>query len=81
VGNETFAGSASVNPDCTGTATLAVYDETSGALVRTTSVSFILDDDGNHARSIVASIVLADGTRLAPLLTLDYRRIFSQRSN
>ena len=81
VGKETFAGIASVNPDCTGSATLAVYDETSGALVRTTSVNFILDDDGDHARSIVTSIVLPDGTTLAPLLTLDYRRVFSKRSN
>jgi hypothetical protein len=81
VGNETFAGSASINPDCTGSATLAVYDETSGSLVRTTIVNFILDDDGNHARSIVTSIVLPDGTSLPPLLTLDYRRIFSKRSN
>jgi hypothetical protein len=81
VGKETFAGTASISPDCTGTATLTVYDETSGTLVRTTSVDFILDDDGNHARSIVTSLVLPDGTKLAPLLTLDYRRIFSKRSN
>jgi len=81
VDNETFAGTASINPDCTGSAALAVYDEKSGALVRTTTVSFVLDDDGNHARSMVTSVVLPDGTSLAPLLTLDYRRIFFKRSN
>ena len=81
VAKETFAGTASINPDCTGTAELAVYDNTSGALTRTTSVDFVLDDDSNHARSIVTSIELPDGTRLAPLLTLDYRRIFSRASN
>ena len=81
VGKETFAGTASISPDCTGTAALAVYDETSGALVRTTTVNFVLDDDGNHARSVVTSVVLPDGTSLAPLLTLDYRRVFSKRSN
>jgi hypothetical protein len=80
VGKETLTGTATINPDCSGTATTAVYDD-SGALVRTTTVDFVLDDDGNHARSIVTSIVLPDGTSLAPLLTLDYMRIFSKRGD
>jgi hypothetical protein len=76
VGKETFTGTAAIHSDCTGTATLAVSDE-SGTLVRTTTLDFVLDEDGNHARSIVTSIVLPNGVTLAPLLTLDYRRIFS----
>jgi hypothetical protein len=81
VAHETFTGTASTSSNCTGSATIAVYDKTSGALVRTTTLDVVLDDDGNHARAIVTSIVLPDGTSLAPLLTLDYTRIFSKRSD
>lgn len=76
VGKETLTGTASVHPDCSGTATLALYDE-SGSLVRTTTLDFVLNEDGNHARSIITSIVLPNGASLAPLLTADYRRVFS----
>ena len=81
VAQETFTGTASTNRDCTGTATITVYDNASGALVRITTLDFVLDDDGNRARSIVTSIVLPDGTNLGPLLTLDYRRVFSNGNN
>ena len=80
VSKETFAGTASIHSDCSGTATTAPYDE-SGAVVRTTTVDFVLDEDGNHARSIVTSVVLPNGTSVAPLLTIDYRRVFSRQSN
>jgi len=79
VGKETFAGTASIHSDCSGTASTETYDE-SRALARTTTVDFVLDEDGNHARSIVTSIVLPNGTSLAPILTIDYRRISSRES-
>jgi len=81
VAQEAFTGTASTSSNCTGTATIAVYDKASGALVRTTTLDFALDDSTNQARAIVTSIVLRDGTNLGPVLTLDYRRLSSKDGN
>ena len=77
VASETFTGTTATSADCTGKATIYVYDKTTGNLVRTSTLDYIYDADGRQARAIVTSIVLPNGASLAPVLTLDYRRISS----
>lgn len=74
IADETFVGTAVVNPDCTGTDTITVFQ--SGVLVRTSTLKLIYDDNGNSARAIFTSIVLPDGTALQSILTADARRLF-----
>jgi len=75
VANETFKATVSVKPDCTGKAKAYVYDKQSGALVRTTTINAVFVNGGLEARGIVTSIVLPDGTKLGPVLTIEYKRV------
>ncbi len=74
IADETIAGTATVNPDCTGTFVAHVFQ--SGVLVRTSTLNVVWDDDGRSARAIFTSVVLADGTKLLSILTADARRLF-----
>jgi hypothetical protein len=54
IADETFTGTATVNPDCTGTDTLQVFE--GGVLVRTTTLHVVYDEDGEKpARSSLLS--------------------------
>jgi len=77
VANETFTGTATVNPDCTGTDVIQVF--ISGTLVRTSTLNVVYDDDGPKARAIFTSLVLPDGTSLPTVLTIDATRVFPER--
>ena len=74
VAEETFTGTITVNPDCTGTEVVQVFQD--GPLVRTSTINVVIDDNGRAARSLITSVVLPDGTRLASILTIDARRLF-----
>lgn len=79
IADETFAGTATVNPDCTGTDTIQVFE--SGVLVRTTTLHVVYDDDGREARAVFTSLVLPDGTSLPSIITIEARRIFPGKSD
>ena len=79
VAEETCTGTVSPNADCTGKATISVYDKASGALVRTSTLDVVFDDDGREARSIVTSVVLPNGASLGPVLTVEHKRVFPER--
>ena len=74
IADETFTGTATINPDCTGTATIQVFE--SGVLVRTTTLNVVYDDGGREARAVFTSLVLADGTSLPSIITFEARRVF-----
>jgi len=74
VADETFAGTATVNPDCTGTDVIQVFQD--GVLVRTSTLNLVYEDDGRSARAIFTSIVLPNGAQLPSILTIDARRVF-----
>jgi hypothetical protein len=74
IADETFAGTATINPDCTGTATIQVFE--SGVLVRTTTLNVVYDDGGREARAVFTSLVLAGGTSLPSIITFEARRVF-----
>jgi hypothetical protein len=74
IADETFTGTATVNPDCTGTDVIQVFQD--GVLVRTSTLNLVYDDNGRSARAIFTSIVLPDGTQLPSILTIEARRLF-----
>ena len=79
VADESFTGTATVNPDCTGTDTIQVFE--SGVLVRTTTLHVVYDDDGREARAVFTSLVLPDGTSLPSIIIIEARRLFPGKSD
>ena len=67
--NETLSGTYTVNPDCTGTATINVFR--SGVLVRTSVLNLVYDD---HQREIRAIFTTA-GTAI----TVNVRKMFRDK--
>jgi hypothetical protein len=74
VADETFTGTYTVNSDCTGTDIVQVYE--SGQLVRTTTLKVVVDENGQHGRSIFTKVELPDGTLLPVVITGDSTRLF-----
>jgi hypothetical protein len=73
---ETFTGTLTVNSDCTANATLEVFQ--SGVLVRTSIVTAVYDENSLDLRGMFTSVILPDGTSLAPILTIEGKRVFLQ---
>jgi hypothetical protein len=73
-GVEDISGTASINKDCTGTATIDVF--ANGVRQRTAVLALALDTNMNHARAIFQSVTLPDGTNLPVVITVDYTRVF-----
>lgn len=67
---EVLKGSATVNSDCTGTATIAVYDQ-SGSLLRAAVLAVVYVNNGRQAKDIFESLVLADGTNVPVVITAE----------
>lgn len=79
IADETFTGTATVNPDCTGTNTIQVFEN--GTLVRTSTLHLVYEDKGREARAVFTSLVLADGTSLATIITIEAKRLSSRESD
>jgi hypothetical protein len=75
---ETFAGTLTVNHDCTGDGSVEVFEN--GVLVRTTGLHVVFDDNMRSARGIFTSVVLPNGVSLPAVITLDSRRIFPKEN-
>lgn len=75
IAEETLSGSYTVNPDCTGTEIIQVFE--SGVLVRTSTLKVVFDQNGQGARAIFTQLMLPNGTVLPTVLTVDAKRIFS----
>ena len=71
--NETLTATFTVNPDCTGAATIMAFE--SGQLVRTAVVSAVWDDNSNEIREIAQSVTPPDGTSIPAVLTVEARKI------
>jgi hypothetical protein len=74
--NETFTGTYTVNPDCTGTANLNFYE--SGQLVRTSILSIVFDINEREIRMVQKSLQLPNGAFLPVVITVEARRIFTE---
>lgn len=76
VGEETFSGTYTVNPDCTGTATVDIFDKSSGNKILTLTQDLVFVDNVREMRAIFASVVLANDTTLHTVVTLDAKKMF-----
>jgi hypothetical protein len=74
VSKDVLKGTVAVGADCTGTATIEVYD-TSGNILRTLTMGLVFVDDARGARGIVTSLVLPNGASLPSIITADVRRL------
>jgi len=75
VREETIKGNITVNSDCTGTLTVGIYGQ-SGNLSRTAVWAVVFVDNEREMRAILKSIVLADGTPVPAVLTMDSKKLF-----
>jgi len=80
VSHDTKKGTFTVNPDCTGTLQLSVYDQ-SGNLVRNSVWSIVYVDSAKELRGIMISLALPNGTNLAPVMTLSGKKMVPGRGN
>ena len=74
VSNDILSGTFQVNGDCTGTATVEVYDQ-SGNLLRTLAMALVIDDNSRELRGLVTSLVLPSGASLRSVITAQARRM------
>jgi hypothetical protein len=75
VADETLTGNVTVNPDCTGAATINVY--ASGTLVRITTLNLVYVNNVRDAHAIFTSLALQpSGTPLPTVITVDLTRLF-----
>ncbi|HSL20487.1 MAG TPA: hypothetical protein VK886_03065 [Vicinamibacterales bacterium] len=80
VATDTLLGTATVNADCTGAVTVNLYDA-EGHLLRTATYATVYVDNAKELRGIMTSLTLADGTRVPTVVTLEAKRVFTNRRN
>jgi hypothetical protein len=78
VAQDTLKGTLTLNPDCTGTMTVGLYDQ-SGNLLRTAVWAIVYVDDAREARAIFTSLVLPNGMSLPTIGTANAKRLFRNR--
>jgi hypothetical protein len=72
VAGETFSGTYTVNPDCTGTIGVEIF--ASGTQILTVTLSIAFDEDMKHMRGIFTSAATPNGTQLLTVINLDGRK-------
>jgi hypothetical protein len=80
VSNDIVIGTVTGNPDCTGSMTVDILNE-SGNLLRTVVWDTVALDDGKEVRSIVRSMVLPNGMALPAVITMNSKRLFSDNDD
>jgi hypothetical protein len=75
VSNDVLNGTFQINADCTGTATIQVYDQ-AGTLLRTIGMALVVDDNSTELRGLVTALVLPSGASLKSVITAQARRVF-----
>ena len=70
-----------MNADCTGSATISVYDDVSGVLLRTAELALIYVDGEREVRLIFKSLVQSDGTNVAVVITANGKRISAEHED
>lgn len=79
-GENALKGTSVVNPDCTGTITLNIYDQAATTLLRTAVIAVVFDDDANEFRGVFKSLVIyPGGTSVPAVVTLNGRKLFPDR--
>ena len=78
--HETFSGTYTVNPDCTGTIDINVYDPSANPLY-TIKADLVFDDNVRQIRIIYTSAVVVNGPSLAIVINGEGRKQFPPSSN
>lgn len=76
--DETFSGTYSVNPDCTGKLAIEIFDLSGNKLLSAT-LNVVFDDNVRELRAIFTSAVLPNGAPLGTVITVQAKRVFSDR--
>jgi hypothetical protein len=80
ISHTTGKGTYTLNSDCTGTLTSSNYDK-SGNLVNILTADTVSLDNMRETRGIMTSLVLANGTHLPVVITLNARKVFPNGDN
>ena len=80
IAHETFSGTYTVNPDCTGTLAIDVFD-LSGNPLFTATLDLAWDDNMRELRLIYTSAVEPNGAALETVINGDARKLVSQSSD
>ena len=78
---EVIKGTSTVNADCTGTATISVYDPKTGNLLRTAVLATVYVNSQREVRYLFESLVVFSGTTstsIRVVITADAKRVFSR---
>jgi hypothetical protein len=72
IASETFFGTYTVNPDRTGTLSVAVF--AAGAQILAVTLNVVFDSDMRHMRRLFTSAAMPNGAPLATVIILDVRK-------
>jgi hypothetical protein len=72
VASETFSGTYTVNPDCSGTFDVKIYSGSTELFELTAFTAF--DNDMREMRAVFTSVVAPDGRSLQSVISLDARK-------
>lgn len=78
VTDETFSGTYSVNPDCTGKLAIQIFDLNGNNILNAT-LDLVFDDNVRELRAIFTSAVVPNGPSLGTVITVQAKRLFSDR--
>jgi hypothetical protein len=71
--NETLKGTLIVHPNCTGKATVGVFE--AGVLTRTVVLAIVFDDNSTQVRMVQKSLTLPDGTNIPVVVTVEGKKL------
>ncbi len=80
VTEETFSGTYTMNPDCTGKLAADIFDA-SGNKILTITVNLVFDDNVREARGVFTSAMLPNGTPLGTVIAVEGKKIFTPQEN
>lgn len=72
VASETFSGTYTVNPDCSGSFDVKIYSGSTELFELTAFTAF--DDDMREMRAVFTSVVAPDGTSLQSVISLEAKK-------
>ena len=72
IASETFSGTYTVNPDCSGSFDVKIYSGSTELFELTAFTAF--DDDMKEMRAVFTSVIAPDGTSLASVISLQARK-------
>jgi hypothetical protein len=71
--DETLTGTLIVHPNCTGRATVDIFQ--SGVLARTVVLAIVFDDNSTQVRMVQKSLTLPNGTNIPVVVTVEGKKL------